>query len=116
MFFHYKEKWIMAFDEYKKREWKVVPESSPSAKHTPGDIVSFHGEETKVDVRCKRYGDGRYEDSEGNGEAGPIKGPDYKIHMYMGDNGKLRITCTPLDSTPIGGSWTAEDTSGGNDS
>lgn len=106
----------MAFDEYTKREWKVLPGGDPFAKHTEGDIVSFHGEKAKVDIRCKRYEDGTYEDSAGNKEAGPIKGPDYKIHMYMGDTGKLRITCTPEGSNSIGGSWTAEDTSGGDDS
>jgi hypothetical protein len=108
----------MAFDEYTKREWKVLPGGDPGAKHTEGDIVSFDGETSLVNVRCKRYGDGQYKEPTGSTK-GTIEVEGYVISMFLGPNKKLRITCTPKDSTkgsnPIGGSWTAEDTSGGND-
>lgn len=106
----------MSFDEFKKREWRVLLDPLPGtdAKHTPGDVVTFHGQDVKVIVRCKRYTDGRYDD-----EAGRIVGDGYTIDMTTGPNGKDRIVFTPTPggqgSGSVGGSWTAEDTGSGAD-
>jgi hypothetical protein len=109
-----KEVWIMMFDDFKNREWKVLPGAEPSAKHSEGDVVSFDGEAGKVNVRCKRYGDGQYKEPEGGEKEGRIEGDGYTISMTTGPDGKLQIQFTPKEGLgPIGGSWTAEDIGSG---
>ena len=111
----------MTFDEYKKREWRVI-ENEPDAKCTKGEIVSIDGradgQVTKVNIRCngsERYGAGKFEVPKGDALEGTIVGPDYVISMRMATHRTRQITLT-MDSIQIAGSWTAEDTgSGGGD-
>jgi hypothetical protein len=61
------------------------------------------------------YGDGKHKEPEGDEKEGRIEGGGYVISMTIGSNGKRQITFTPdlAGSGSVGGSWTAEDTSGG---
>jgi hypothetical protein len=106
----------MTFEDFKDREWRVLPGAETTAKHTKDDIVSFDGEAGKVKVRCERYGHGQYKDPTGNQEHGTIEGDGFVISITAGVNGKDQITFTPKPGAgSVGGSWTAEDTSGGVD-
>jgi hypothetical protein len=107
----------MTFEDFKDREWRVLPGAATTAKHTEDDIVSFDGEAGKVKVRCERYGHGQYKGPTDGQEHGTIEGDGFTISITAGANGKDQITFTPTEtgSVPVGGSWTAEDTSGGVD-
>jgi hypothetical protein len=95
----------MSYEDYTKREWKVIASDDPEAKCTPGDVVTFGGPADKVAVKCKRYGDGEYKESD------TIEAKGYEIRMTVGPDARRQITFTPKGS--IGGSWTAEDNTPG---
>ncbi len=103
----------MGFEEYTNRKWRVRAGGDPNAKHTEGDVVTFHGSEGKVEVKCKRYADGQYSGGTISGGTGNDR---YTITMSM-ENGKRVISLTfGADGLGgIGGSWTAEDMPPGSD-
>jgi hypothetical protein len=95
----------MEFNDLIGREF-TVRWAEESAKHAKDDIVTFHGAADKVEIKCKRYADGKY-----NG--GTISdGATYTITVTENPDGTRQITFTPNQggSGGIGGSWTANDT------
>ncbi len=102
----------MGYERYTSRQWKVIA-SDDAAKCTPDDIVTFGGESGEVNIRCKRYVDGKYQDKPGEPqEPGKIiVGDDeYEIEMLVGTEvPRIKLTPVPKHAGSIAGSWTAED-------
>lgn len=105
---HHKETWIMSFEDYMDTEW-VVDWAEPSAKHAATDVVTFHGTADKVEIQCKRYMDGRYENGTISGGTGDDK---YTITLEVSPGKPRKVIFTPAvkGRGGIGGSWTANDT------
>lgn len=91
--------------DYRLRSWKVT-RSDTACKEKA--TISFGGDAGKVEVRCSTetgpYRIGQYVNRE-------IVGEGYKITIIETDP-KYKIEAK-FDSRGVGGSWTAEDTSGG---
>jgi hypothetical protein len=98
----------MGFDDLKGRIF-IVKTAEASAKHSRCDIVTFHGSADKVEILCKRYTDGKYE----NGTISGGTGDDaYTIDVTeVGTNRQIDLKPgSPKGSGgKVGGSWTADD-------
>jgi hypothetical protein len=102
-----RRKSIMRYEEdYKRRSWVVC---EPSETCTKNAVITFEGDADDVKIQCSSekqpFGKGKYMD-------GRIEGEGYWIDIVEREP-KYKIKAEFQDR--IGGSWTAEDTSGGND-
>ncbi|HSS78042.1 MAG TPA: hypothetical protein VLV54_15035 [Thermoanaerobaculia bacterium] len=92
-------------EDYKQRLWIV---DGPSETCTKGAVVTFEGDTDDVKIQCSSekqpLGKGKYVD-------GRIEGESYWIDII---ERKPRYKIEAKFKNHIGGSWTAEDTSGGN--
>jgi hypothetical protein len=92
----------MPFDDFSKKVWIVIPPGSEECK--TGETVEIAmSADGAVTIKCggkAHYGGAKY--NEGNNR---IETETHDI--------RLQIVFVPKDSGRIGGSWTAEDTSGG---
>jgi hypothetical protein len=109
---HHKETRIMSYeDDFTNIDW-VVDWADPSAKHAETDVVTFHGTADKVEIQCRRYPYGRYDNGTIFVES---EGMAYMITV-MEKDGKRQIAFGPKQGAGgIGGSWTANDTPPGPD-
>ncbi|HTG32354.1 MAG TPA: hypothetical protein VLB76_05440 [Thermoanaerobaculia bacterium] len=99
----------MGFENLKGREF-TVRSADAGAKHAVDDIVTIEGSADKVEIKCKRYADGKYDN-------GTISDGTYTITITE-DKGGYQIKFTPASqegSGGIGGSWTANDSPPGPD-
>jgi hypothetical protein len=100
---HDKETPIMTIDDFTKKNWIVLPPGSEKCKE--GDLVTIKQENGEVTIECAGtipYGKARYDATRNR-----IVADGYDV--------RLQIVFTPNDLGPVGGSWTAEDNTGGVD-
>jgi hypothetical protein len=89
----------------------VVKNAEATAKHEPPDIVTFHGTAKNVEIQCKRYADGIYDNETQTISGGTGEGA-YTIAVSVIDGDYRKIELRPgsqEDSGGVGGSWTADD-------
>jgi hypothetical protein len=92
----------MPFEDFSKKTWKIIAPGSEQCE--TNDTVRISMSDQGVTVECGTkapYAKAKY-----NEHTNRIETDDYEI--------RLQITFIPKILGPIGGSWTAEDTSGGN--
>ena len=92
----------MPFEDFSKKTWRVT---APGSEQCPtGDTVRISiSADQAVTVECG--GKAPYAKAKYNEGTNRIETDDYEI--------RLQITFIPKVLGPVGGSWTAEDTSGG---
>jgi hypothetical protein len=95
----------MEFEDLKGREF-IVRSADVGAKHGVNDIVTIEGSVEKVEIKCKRYPDGTYEN-----ETISDKSATYRITIKkLGEHYELTLMPGRQEgSGGIGGSWTAND-------
>ncbi len=93
----------MTIDDFTKKNWKVIPPGSEECK--AGEIVTIEEENGEVTIKCAGstpYGKAKYDSARNR-----IVADGYDV--------RLQIVFIPNALTPVGGSWTAEDNTGGID-
>lgn len=101
----------MPYKDFTDRTWKVKESHTSCAV---GSIVLITGPEENVTVRCggETYKPGQYHPQGGGNGERIARGAEYTIQLIpVEPKYKLQATFTGL----VGGSWTAEDNTGGDE-